>query len=194
MILLFTAIFSTISVIEDRREGFLQSVLVAPVSPMAIVLGKVLGGTLLATGQGVIFLLLAPLIGVHLSVGSFLAAVAVMLLVGFALSALSFCIAWRMSSTQGFHVIMNLFLLPMWFLSGAMFPAQGAKSVMRWIMSVNPLTYGVSALRRAIYWSDGSALTLPGWTLSLGVTLLFAAVMFWMAATIARGRVAADWQ
>jgi ABC-2 type transport system permease protein len=194
MILLFTAIFSTISVIEDRREGFLQSVLVSPVSPMAIVLGKVLGGTLLATGQGVIFLLLAPLIGVSLTVGSFLAAVGVMLLVGFALSALSFCIAWRMSSTQGFHVIMNLFLLPMWFLSGAMFPADGAKRAMRWIMSINPLTYGVVALRRAIYLSDSSVLALPGWTLSLGISLLFAIVMFLLAATIARGRVAADWQ
>jgi ABC-2 type transport system permease protein len=195
MILLFTAIFSTISVIEDRREGFLQSVLVAPVSPMAIVLGKVLGGTLLATGQGVVFLLLAPLIGVSLTVGSFLAAVGVMLLVGFALSALSFCIAWRMSSTQGFHVIMNLFLLPMWFLSGAMFPADGAKRAMRWIMDVNPLTYGVSALRRALYIShSAAALALPGWTLSLGISVLFAAVMFYAASTIARGRVAADWQ
>src|SRR5689334_1212382 len=63
MILLFTAIFSTISIIEDRREGFLQSVLVAPVSRMSIVLGKVLGGTVLAFGQGLIFLLLGPLIG-----------------------------------------------------------------------------------------------------------------------------------
>jgi ABC-2 type transport system permease protein len=194
MILLFTAIFSTISVIEDRREGFLQSVLVAPVSPMAIVLGKVLGGTLLATGQGIIFLLLAPLIGVSLTPGSFLAAVGIMLLVGFALSALSFCIAWRMSSTQGFHVIMNLFLLPMWFLSGAMFPAQGAKSVMRWIMSINPLTYGVSALRRALYWSDSAALALPGWFTCLGVSILFALIMFLAAAKIAQGRVAADWQ
>src|SRR6188472_251910 len=95
MILLFTAIFSTISIIEDRREGFLQSVLVAPVPRMAIVLGKVLGGTVLA-------------------------------IVAFSLTALGFCIAWRMNSTQGFHAIMNLFLMPLWFLSGALFPAEGA--------------------------------------------------------------------
>src|SRR5207244_4998746 len=78
MILLFTAIFSTISIIEDRREGFLQSVLVAPVSRMAIVLGKVLGGTVLAFGQGLLFLLLAPLVGVPLSVGGFVVACAMM--------------------------------------------------------------------------------------------------------------------
>src|SRR4051812_29935002 len=81
MILLFTAIFSTISIIEDRREGFLQSVLVAPVSRMAIVLGKVLGGAALAFGQGLVFLLLAPLVGLHLSAGGWLAAVGIMLIV-----------------------------------------------------------------------------------------------------------------
>jgi ABC-2 type transport system permease protein len=194
MILLFTAIFSEISVIEDRREGFLQSVLVAPVSPMAIVLGKVLGGTVLATGQGVLFMLLAPLIGISVGVASFLAAVAVMLVVSFALNGLSFCIAWRMSSTQGFHVIMNLFLLPMFLLSGAMFPADGATNLMRQVMNLNPLTYGVSALRRAIYLSNAPNLHLPGWTASLGISLIFAAVMFLAASLISRGRIAADWQ
>ena len=194
MIILFTAIFSTISIIEDRREGFLQSVLVAPISPMAVVLGKVLGGTILATGQGVVLLLLAPLIGIKLGVASFLVSVFVMLIVSFALTGLGFCIAWRMSSTQGFHAIMMLFLMPMWFLSGAMFPVDGAKRVMAWIMSVNPLTYGVAALRRAIYLGQGTSLALPGWTMCLGITILFAAVMFLLAATIAQGRVAADWQ
>ena len=126
MILLFTAIFSTISIIEDRREGFLQSVLVAPVSRMSIVLGKVLGGTVLAFGQSVLFLMLAPLAGIHLTLAGTLGALAMMLILGFSLTALGFCIAWRMSSTQGFHVIMNLFLLPMWMLSGALFPVSGA--------------------------------------------------------------------
>src|SRR5437667_5846943 len=97
MILLFTAIFSTISVIEDRREGFLQSVLVAPVSRMAIVLGKVLGGTTLAFGQAFIFLLLAPTVGIHFTAIGFLASLLMMLILSFALTALGFCIAWRMS-------------------------------------------------------------------------------------------------
>src|SRR5437763_967639 len=102
MILLFTAIFSTISIIEDRREGFLQSVLVAPIGRMAIVLGKVLGGTVLAFGQGLIFLFLAPTVHIHLTLLTFLLACAMMLILSFALTALGFCIAWRMSSTQGF--------------------------------------------------------------------------------------------
>src|SRR3954453_10613783 len=101
MILLFTAIFSTISVIEDRREGFLQSVLVAPVPRMAIVLGKVLGGTALAFGQGVVFLLLSPLLGIAPPLAGWAAALLIMAVVSFALTALGFCIAWRMSSTQG---------------------------------------------------------------------------------------------
>jgi ABC-2 type transport system permease protein len=193
MILLFTAIFSTISIIEDRREGFLQSVLVAPVSRMAIVGGKILGGTILATGQGIIFLLLAPLIGIKLSPLNFLGAVGVMLIVSFALTGLGFCIAWRMSSTQGFHAIMNLFLMPMWFLSGAMFPAEGAKGIMQWIMGINPLTYGVSGLRRAMY--AGSLVeNLPSLTACLGISVLFALVMLFAAGMMARQRVAADLQ
>jgi ABC-2 type transport system permease protein len=194
MILLFTAIFSEISIIEDRREGFLQSVLVAPVSRMAIVLGKVLGGTILATGQGVLFLLLAPLIGIKLDPASFLAAVGVTIIVSFALSGLGFCIAWRMNSTHGFHVIMNLFLIPMWFLSGAMFPAEGAKGIMRWLMSVNPLTYGVSALRRALYWTSSANLRLPSWSVCLGISIIFAAAMFAASSMMASRRVAADLQ
>src|SRR4051812_17554620 len=142
MILLFTAIFSTISIIEDRREGFLQSVLVAPVSRMAIVLGKVLGGTALAFGQAFLFLLLAPTIGIYLTLSGILATSALMLVIAFALTGLGFCIAWRMSSTQGFHAIMNLFLMPMWFMSGALFPADGARGGLGWIMRINPLSYG----------------------------------------------------
>src|SRR3954454_3811598 len=154
MVLLFTAIFSTISIIEDRREGFLQSVLVAPIPRMAIVLGKILGGTVLATAQGIIFLLLAPLIGVHLGIASSLLAVVTMLVVSFALTALGLCIAWRMSSTQGFHAIMNLFLMPMWFLSGALFPPRNAWSGLRMVMRCNPLSYGYDALFRSLYGRD----------------------------------------
>ena len=187
MILLFTAIFSTISVIEDRREGFLQGVLVAPVSRMSIVLGKILGGTVLAFGQGFVFLLLAPLIGIRMSAAALALSAVAMLLVAFALTALGLCIAWRMNSTQGFHAIMNLFLMPMWFLSGALFPASGAWTGLRWVMMINPLTYGLAAIRRTMYWRDpGSAsAVLPSLEMSLLVTLLFAAAMFMLAGWIA---------
>lgn len=193
MILLFTAIFSTISIIEDRREGFLQSVLVAPISPMAIVLGKVLGGTALAFGQGLIFLLLAPLVGFHFTPLSFLLALVAMFVISFSLTALGFCIAWRMASTQGFHAIMNLFLMPLWFLSGALFPASGARGGLNFVIAANPLSYGLSALRQAMQWplrTDGVA----GFGVSLGVSIAFALIMFLIASFIATGRTSADLQ
>jgi len=190
MILLFTAIFSTISIIEDRREGFLQSVLVAPISPMAIVLGKVLGGTALAFGQGLIFLLLAPVVGFHFTVLAFLLALGVMFVIAFSLTALGFCIAWRMSSTQGFHAIMNLFLMPMWFLSGALFPADKAQGGLKWVIAANPLSYGLSALRQSMEGAAG----LHGFGISLSIAAAFAVVMFLIASFIATGRTSADLQ
>ena len=186
MILLFTAIFSTISVIEDRREGFLQGVLVAPVSRMSIVLGKILGGTALAFGQGLIFLILAPLVGIKLSLAGVLISMAVMLIVAFGLTALGLVIAWRLNSTQGFHAIMNLFLMPMWFLSGALFPADNAWGGLRAVMMINPLTYGLAALRRAMYLGDPQATaSLPGLGVSLVVSVLFAGAMFALAGMVA---------
>ncbi len=195
MILLFTAIFSTISIIEDRREGFLQGVLVAPVPRMAIVLGKVLGGTVLAFGQGLLFLLLAPIVGTRLTGASIALTMMVMAVVSFALTALGFCIAWRMRSTQGFHAIMTLFLMPLWFLSGALFPPQGAMGGLKWVMLLNPLTYGLAALRRTIHRDDpGFSLTLPSLSMSLAVSVIFATVMFLLACVIAGKRTSADLQ
>jgi ABC-2 type transport system permease protein len=193
MILLFTAIFSTISIIEDRREGFLQSVLVAPVSRMSIVLGKVLGGTVLAFGQGTLFLILAPVAGIHLTIPGTLGALAIMLVLSFSLTALGFCIAWRMSSTQGFHVIMNLFLLPMWMLSGALFPLSGAAGVARVVMRLDPLTYGLAGLRRCLYWNDPHVVSGDlGYGPCLAISVIFAIGLFILASFIAKKRVSAD--
>jgi ABC-2 type transport system permease protein len=165
---------------------------------MAVVLGKVLGGTSLALGQGLLFLCLAPLAGIHLSVVGFLSAVLVMAVIAFALTGLGFCIAWRMSSTQGFHAIMNLFLMPMWFLSGALFPADKAWGILRWIMTANPLTHGLTALRQALYTtSDGSTtamLTGPSPATGLAIVAAFAVLMFALASWTAGGRIAADLQ
>ena len=189
MILLFTAIFSTISVIEDRKEGFLQGVLVAPVPRSAVVLGKVLGGTTLAVLQGTLLLALAPLAGIHLTALTFAEAVALQLLVAFALTALSFCIAWRMDSTQGFHAIMTVFLLPLWLLSGSFFPAKGVPWWLAILMKVNPLTYGVAAMRQILYPGDLlQAADLPSLGISLAVTLAFALATFGTASLLARRR------
>jgi ABC-2 type transport system permease protein len=200
MILLFTAIFSTISIIEDRREGFLQSVLVAPVPRMAIVLGKVMGGTVLAFGQALLFLLLAPTVGIHPPLAGLALAALMMAILAFSLTALGFCIAWRMNSTQGFHAIMNLFLMPLWFLSGALFPAEGAMGGLKWVMRANPLTYGLTGLREAIYWGHsnggggGGANAMPGFAACLIVSVAFAAALFLLASAIARSRATGDFE
>jgi len=182
MIILFTSIFTMMSVIEDRNEGFLLSVLVAPVPRSAIVLGKVLGGTTLATIQGLIFLVFAPLVGIHLTVGSFGLVVLTVFLVSFALTALGFAIAWPMDSTQSFHAIINLFLIPLWLLSGALFPLSGASGWMRDLMYINPLTYGVEALRTLMYPAARSTFSLAASILTL---LLFTLFMFGLAFAMA---------
>ena len=150
LILLFTAIFSTISVIEDRHEGFLQGVLVAPAPRMAIVLGKVFGGTTLALLQAVLFLLLAPLANTHIGLATLPLLLVVLAVFAFALTGLGFVLAWMLDSTQGFHAIMNLLLFPMWLLSGAVFPPDGAAVWIRGAMLANPMTYGVAALRTVL--------------------------------------------
>lgn len=177
LIVLFTSIFSMISIVEDRHDGFLQGVMVAPVRRSAIVLGKLLGGSSLALLQAGLFLLLAPLIGAPMTIVTFLAALAVLTVVSLGLCALGFLIAWKLDSTQGFHAVMNLVLMPMWLLSGAFFPAAGAAGWIKLLMMINPLTYGVASLRHVLYWGRESATAgLPSLELSLGITLLAAAV------------------
>ncbi|PYX01361.1 MAG: multidrug ABC transporter permease [Acidobacteria bacterium] len=178
MIVLFTSIFTMMSVIEDRKEGFLLSVLVAPVPRSAIVLGKVLGGTTLATIQGLIFLALGPFLGIHLSLAQLLLVVLTVFLVSFALTALGFAIAWPMDSTQAFHAIINLFLIPLWLLSGALFPLAGASGWIRVLMRVNPLTYGVDALRSLLYPATPESFSLFS---SLATLILFSGFMFGLA-------------
>src|SRR5689334_25346688 len=98
-----------------------------------------------------------------MTAGGWALALGMMLVVSFALTALGFCIAWRMSSTQGFHAIMNLFLMPMWFLSGALFPAEGVTfAPLRWAIICNPLSYGLAGLRRGMQWTDTHSIALGG--------------------------------
>lgn len=172
---LFTAIFSAISVIEDRREGFLQAVLVSPAPRGALVLGKLLGGSCLALLQGAALLALAPLLGVQLTVSAALTAGAVLFLTSFGLTGLGFLAAWRLDSVQGFHAVMNLVLMPLWFLSGALFPAAGAPLWLRVAMKVNPLSHAVDVLHRCFYPALGMG---SANATGLAVTAVFAAGMF----------------
>ena len=186
MIVLFTAIFTMMSVIEDRKEGFLLSVLVAPVSRSVIVLGKVLGGATLATLQGLIFLVFSPALGIHFTPASFGLTVLTIFLVAFSLTALGFIIAWPMDSTQAFHAIINLFLIPLWLLSGSLFPLAGASMWIRAVMRINPLTYGTEALRSLLF--PGSASTDLPLSVNFAVLGLFTLVMFAISFVVANRR------
>jgi len=182
LIVLFTSIFSSISVIQDRNEGFLQGVLVAPVPRASIVLGKVLGGTVLALIQAILFVAIAPLLQfVHLappmhlnfSPLAVLGAILFLALISLGLCALGYFFAWKIDSIQGYHGVMSVILLPMWLISGAFFP--GDQSVwLSWLMKLNPLTYGVAGLRQVMSSSPTGISNLPPFWLCLIVTLAFA--------------------
>jgi ABC-2 type transport system permease protein len=158
LIVLFTAIFATISVIEDRREGFMQSVLVAPVGRWPVLVGKVLGGSAIAWVQAVIFLLLVYLFGAATISLSVLGVLLLLAVIAIAMCSLGMIVAWPMDSTQGFHAIMMLGLMPMWLLAGTFFPvptlgpqASVGQMILGGIMRANPLTYPMVELRRLLY-------------------------------------------
>jgi ABC-2 type transport system permease protein len=170
---MFSAIFSTISIIEDRREGFLLSMMVSPAPRTSMVLGKILGAATLAWIQGLIFLAFAPLAGVRVGLDQVLLAAGAIFLVSFTLTGLGFVIAWKMDSTAGFHAIMNLLLVPMWMVSGSLFPMATAQGVIRAIMWVNPLTYSISLLNGLLGLPNAS----PGPLASAAVTAGFGMVL-----------------
>lgn len=175
---LFTAVFANIGIIEDRREGFLQGVLVSPMPRWGIAVGQILGGGLVALMQALLMLVALPLLGVTVSwqLAAGLAGVCALLAIGF--NALGCMAAWSMTSSQGFHAFMNLVLVPLWLLSGAVFPASGAPAWLQAVMLINPLTYGVNALRELMSPAavDGSALAM-----NLGATAVFTAVVVVLA-------------
>ena len=182
LIVLFTSIFSSISVIQDRNEGFLQGVLVAPIPRSAVVLGKVLGGSALAMLQAFLFIVVAPLLStvglapemqMSLSPVALLSAVLFLALVSIGLTSLGYLFAWKINSVQGYHGVMSVVLLPMWLLSGAFFPGSGSVW-MSWLIRLNPLTYGVAGLRRCLVSDPEVLVVLPPMWICLGVTILFA--------------------
>lgn len=193
LILLFTAIFTTISIIEDRREGFLQSVLVAPIPRWSMVLGKLTGGALLALAQALIFLVLGLAMGISFSLVSMAAIVVFLFAVALGLTGLGFIFAWRLDSSQGYHAVMSVVLLPMWLLSGAFFPAQSGP--LQWLLVINPLGYAVAGLRRLLYLNVADAPLpegLPSATTCWIVTLVFAGAMFALSTMIASQRTKGD--
>jgi len=146
-----TAMFSAISIVWDREFGFLREMLVAPVSRLSLVLGKTAGGATVATLQGTIMLVLAPLIGVHLTGLLVVEVIGCELLMAIGLTAFGVFIASRIQKMEGFQVVMQLILLPMLFLSGAMFPLNGLPIWLTVFTRLNPLTYAVDPLRHVVF-------------------------------------------
>lgn len=183
---MFSAIFSTISIIEDRREGFLLSMLVSPASRTSLVLGKILGAATLGWIQGLLLLAFAPLAGVSINLLEVFWVVAAMFLISFTLTGLGFAIAWKMDSTAAFHGIMMLLLVPMWMVSGALFPMATAHGWVKALMWVNPLTYSISLLNYTL----GLPNATPGPVESLTITIAFGLALL-LASGLLAGQKAA---
>ena len=185
MTVLFTAVFSAISIVWDREFGFLREMLVAPVGRWSLVLGKCLGGTTVATIQGAVFLAFAGTVGVPYDPLMLLAVVGEMALMAFTLTAFGVLLASRMQQMQSFQVVVQFFVMPMFFLSGAMFPLVGLPTWLTALTKLDPLSYAVDPIRRTIF----AHLAVPaavagrlapgmswnGWVLPIGVELALVA-------------------
>jgi ABC-2 type transport system permease protein len=147
MTILFSSIFSSISIIWDKEFGFMKEILVAPVSRFSIVVGKALSGTVVSTLQAVIILCFFPLLGIKLGVMDILGVVAVCALVAFTISSFGIVLATFYESYESFSVIMNFIVMPMFFLSGAMYPVKLLPDALKLVSKLNPLTYGVDAIK-----------------------------------------------
>jgi ABC-2 type transport system permease protein len=183
---MFSAVFSTMSLIEDRREGFLLSMLVSPAPRTAMVLGKVLGSATLAWLQGLVFLALGSVLGGRLALLQALDVAAFLFLISFTFTSLGFLFAWKMDSTQGFHAVINLLLFPMWMVSGALFPMATAHGWMQWLMRINPLTYSLAGLRQLL--ESGVDPMTPAFGTSLLITTVTAIVLLIISIAIANQR------
>src|SRR5256884_1239069 len=200
MSILFTAIFGAMSIVWDREFGFLKEVLVAPIDRWAVAVGKALGGTTQAMIQGLILLVLAPFVGVKLSVLTVLAIIPLAAVLAFGLASFGVMLASMMKSLQGFQVVMNFLMMPMFFLSGALFPLTGLPGWMTVLTRLDPASYGIDPLRRVVLSNSGLpgavvdrlGLTINGHVLpvpqEVGIVFAFGAVMLGIAVVMFQRR------
>jgi ABC-2 type transport system permease protein len=178
MAIIFTSIFNGMQMIWDRQFGFLKETMVAPVSRISIMFGRTLGGASVATMQGLLVLVIAVIAGFRpVSLPALLPALLVMLLVALLFSALGMVVASRLKDMQGFQLIMNFLVMPLFFLSGALFPLNNAPRKMVWIARFDPLAYGVDALRHFLI--GASAFGIATDIAVLGVVTAF---LLWLGA------------
>lgn len=181
---LFTSVFANIGIVEDRRQGFLRGVLIAPMPGWAVAAGQVIGGSVIATVQGVIMLAAVPFLGETGDLAAWAGMVAMIVLLSVGFNALGCAAAWGMRSTQGFHAFMNLVLIPLWMVSTAVFPVDGAPGWLRSVMAANPLSYAIDGFRVLMGQAPGLRAPLSA---HFGVTAVFAAAAF-LAAAARAGR------
>ncbi len=170
MTILFSSIFSSISIIWDKEFGFMKEMLVAPVSRLSIVVGKALSGTAVSTIQALIILLLFPIIGLKLGIVQVLLILCIAVILSFCLSTLGILIATFYENFESFSVIMNFIVMPMFFLSGAMYPVKRLPHALGLFTRVNPLTYGIDALKYMVLPEKGAL--SQDFPLSLDITVI----------------------
>jgi ABC-2 type transport system permease protein len=173
MTILFSSIFSSISIVWDREFGFMKEMLVAPITRLSIVIGKAISGTLISVAQAVIILVLIPFLGIHITFRQFIEVLAVAHLVSFCITSLGILIAVRLTSFDGFNIIMNFLVMPMLFLSGAMYPVTAMPSVLRQLTLINPLTYGVDLFKHVLL-RNGTPPLGPEFSLTLDILFVTA--------------------
>ena len=181
MTILFSSVFSSISVVWDREFGFLREMLVAPISRATIVMGKLLSGTALSLVQGTVLLLFSPLLGIKLTMISFLLMLIFMSILSIAITAMGLFIASYLTSLEGFNVIMNFIVLPMFFLSGALYPINTLPKALYYFSLINPLSYGVDAFKHVLFRNGGMLSVEFPLFLDIGLLLIFSIVMIVLA-------------
>jgi ABC-2 type transport system permease protein len=176
MSIIFSAIFSGMEIIWDRQFGFLKETLVAPVSRFNIMIGRTMGGATVATMQGLIVLALSFIVGFHpLNFVTLIPTILIMFLVALLFTSLGIAIASTLSDMQGFQLIINFLVMPLFFLSGALFPLQGLPKALSVVASLDPLSYGIDAFRGLLIGSSHFGLRTDILVLSV-VTLIFLCV------------------
>jgi ABC-2 type transport system permease protein len=188
MSVLFSAIFGGMSIVWDREFGFMKELLVAPIDRTAVAVGKTLGSATQSLVQAMILLVLAPVVGVSLTPQSFIVLLGLMIVLAFGLSAMGVAIASKMRSMQGFQVVMNFLMMPMFFLSGALFPLVGLPAWMTVLTRLDPASYGIDPIRRTVLGApaERTAMTIGDQIVPIGVEALvvfvFGLVMLGLAA------------
>lgn len=178
MTILFSSIFSSISIIWDKEFGFMKEILVAPVSRLSIVIGKALSGTIVSTIQAAIILALFPFLGLSLGVLQILTILVLCVTISFCISSFGIVLATFYDSYESFSVIMNFIVMPMFFLSGAMYPVKLLPEILQVAAKLNPLTYGIDALKHVIFPHEAGSLGPDFSLLSSIVVILISSGVF----------------